>query len=343
MRTPWLEHYWLQSTQAFNQARLAHALLISGTEGLGKFAFAEALAQKILCAEKGNEACSQCQSCLWFQANSHPDYFLVAPEEDKKQISIAQIRELTESLTKTPYGSFQVVIIHPAEAMNRAAANALLKTLEEPNGQVFLLLVTDHPSSLLPTIRSRCLEFRAEQPTAEIALAWLEEQLKELPQPLEKPSSKKSIPDKKSPPAAELLALADGLPLRALRLAQSGEWQYIQTVSIDFIRVLSGKMSVLKAAESWSKQSPTLVLSILTTLIQDLIRLLTGLSPSEIQHRYLATDLQALLPRCDLPKLWSLMSDILKAKRRVMSSANPNIQLLLESVLLPYSGAINSK
>lgn len=351
MITPWLEPFWNQCIQAVKQGRLPHALLISGCAGLGKLAFAQALAQHILCSAKEEPACGQCQSCLWFQAGNHPDFSVVCPEEDKKQIGIAQIRDLSEALTKTGYGSHQVVIIHPAEAMNRASANALLKTLEEPNGQVILLLVCDHPASLLPTIRSRCQELRVQQPSTEIALSWLEAELCELAQQSDtagktaasstvtssRPSKKRvaQIPTE-VPSATELLALADGLPLRALRLAQTGEWQQHNAISADFIRVLSGQMTILKAAELWSKQSPLAVLTILATLVQDMIRLMTGLSIAHIQHRQHAADLQRLVQQCQLHQLWSFMREILLAKRRAMSTANPNVQLLLESVLLSY-------
>ena len=350
MITPWLEPFWNHCIQAFKQGRLPHALLISGCAGLGKLAFAQALAQHILCSAKEERACGQCQSCLWFQAGNHPDFSLVRPEEDKKQIGIAQIRDLSEALTRTGYGSHQVVIIHPAEAMNRASANALLKTLEEPNGQVILLLVCDHPASLLPTIRSRCQELRVQQPSTEIALSWLTTELSELAQQSDlaakaasstttssRPSKKRAVQTPTEMPSpAELLALADGLPLRAFRLAQTGEWQQHNAISADFIRVLSGQMTILKAAELWSKQSPLAVLTILATLVQDMIRLMTGLSTAQIQHRHHAADLQRLVQQCQLHQLWSFMREILLAKRRAMSTANPNVQLLLESVLLSY-------
>jgi DNA polymerase-3 subunit delta' len=358
MITPWLQKYWEQSTQALAQGRLAHALLISGCAGLGKLDFAYQLAQRILCQGMSTEACGECPSCHWFRAQSHPDFRVITPEEDKKQIGVGQIRDLTAALTKTGYGRYQVVILHPAETMNRASANALLKTLEEPNGEVILLLVCDHPAALLPTIRSRCREMRVQQPPTDVALDWLTGQLATLKQrqaessellaaasPVQRPSLKKAVSAKSAaatpaqtelPSAAEFLALADGLPMRALRLASSGEWQQHNTICAEFIQVLRGQMTVLKAAEVWSKQPLNQVLTILSTLVQDMIRLMTGLSLSQIQHRQRASDLQELVQRCRLHQLWAFWANILSAKRRAMTSANPNVQLLLESVLISY-------
>lgn len=325
MIAPWLQQYWQQCTQALRQGRLPHALLLSGCAGLGKFDFARYLAEQILCTGEGDQACGHCQSCHWFSAGSHPDYKLITPEEEKKQISVGQIRALTEALTQTGYGRYQVVIIHPAEAMNRAASNALLKTLEEPNGQVILILVCDHPAGLLPTIRSRCQEYRIQQPTTEVALAWLTTELPDL---------------KNAPSAAEFLAMADGLPMRALRLAITGEWQQHNAICSEFIQLQTGQMSLLKAAEIWSKQSPQQVLTILATLVQDLIRLMMGLSTKQLQYPHRAAEFQQIVQRSQLEHLWAFREQIVNVKRRSMTSANPNVQLLFESLLLSY-GRIN--
>ncbi len=344
MIAPWLEHYWQNCLQALRQDRLSHALLISGCVGLGKLNFAQHFAQRILCVGEGDDACGQCQSCHWFRGGSHPDYTVITTEEDKKQIGVGQIRELTEALTKTSYGRYQVVIIHPSEAMNRAAANALLKTLEEPNGQVILLLVCDHPAGLLPTIRSRCQEFRVQQPPEPVALSWLTAELAALPEQTE-PRSKSTkpgtaLPTQHKPPNPQtLLAMADGLPMRALRLAESGDWQQQDTIVSEFIHVLNGQMGALKAAEIWSKQSPKKVLTVLATLVQDLIRLMTGFNDQQIQHRHRAAELHKLLQRTELSRLWGFWEEILVVKRRAMTNANPNAQLLFESLLLSYSSS----
>jgi len=153
--------------------RLPHALLLVGREGLGKAAFAEALARFLLCeAPQAHAACGSCDACRWIEAGNHPDFRHVKPdteeeaeeggrEKTKKRgpgiIRIDQIRELEAFVF---IGSHRmgrrVVLLTEAEAMNGPAANSLLKILEEPPASVYFLIVSSKPKSLLPTIRSRC-------------------------------------------------------------------------------------------------------------------------------------------------------------------------------------------
>lgn len=143
---------------AFSQNRLSHAYLVSGLPGSGKTAFVKSAAAYLLCEnKKQNKPCEMCKQCLLMQANNHPDFIAVIPEEKSHSIKINQIRDVTEKLSRTAHGSgYQVVMIAPADAMPVQAANALLKTLEEPNGKVILFLVDDQKSILPATIRSRC-------------------------------------------------------------------------------------------------------------------------------------------------------------------------------------------
>ncbi len=125
-----------------------HAWLYVGGDFATKVAAAKALAKTLLCAT-GSQA-------LW-QAGTHPDYFYIAPEENGRSIKIEQVRNLIEKLQQKPqHAAYQVAIIAPAEAMTTAAANALLKTLEEPTGEVVLILISEQPQRLLATVRSRC-------------------------------------------------------------------------------------------------------------------------------------------------------------------------------------------
>lgn len=147
------QFYLLQ--QAFQQDRLSHAYLLSGIAGLGKTEFAKQFAQFLLCDTNNN--CGNCRSCKQMQANTHPDFIFIAPEEKNHSIKIDQIRELGEKLSRTAHHSgYQVVVISPADAMPVQAANALLKTLEEPTGKVIIFLVDNQKSILPATIMSRC-------------------------------------------------------------------------------------------------------------------------------------------------------------------------------------------
>lgn len=169
-----------------------HALLCHGKTGIGKLAFANALAAGLLCAQpqQNGIACGQCQSCHWLSEGAHPDFREITPEDDdvadsakkktrkRQQILIDQIRALHDylSLTSHQVGGMRVVLIHPLEAMNVAASNALLKLLEEPPQRTQFLLVSHQRQALLPTILSRCMQVDMPVPTREQGLQWLESQ-----------------------------------------------------------------------------------------------------------------------------------------------------------------------
>jgi DNA polymerase-3 subunit delta' len=223
------------------RARLPHALLISGARGLGKLELAMAFAASLLCEapQADGSACGKCLACHWFGQGNHPDFRKLTPEalraatEDKKsakaekskmeksagegekteksnrsgqQIIIDQVRELDEFLAVgTHRQKSRVILIHPAESMNQAAANALLKMLEEPPADTLFLLIANEPTRLLPTLRSRCQNLAVPLPARAAAEAFL---------------VAAGLGD-----AATWLALAGGAPGLALRLAaKTADW-----------------------------------------------------------------------------------------------------------------------
>jgi len=143
-----------QLQQALQADRLAHAYLLTGRPGAGKRALAMRWAQTLLC--DAQSACGHCQSCHWFEVGTHPDFMLLEGEGALGSIKIEPIRTLSDKLSRHALRQgYQVVVIPDADRMTLSAANALLKCLEEPRGAVQFLLLTAHPSRLLPTIRSR--------------------------------------------------------------------------------------------------------------------------------------------------------------------------------------------
>ena len=221
---PWLGDALAQSLALAG----AHALLIHGPAGVGHLEFGLLLAQAALCEAPGAAAsgqpCGRCASCHLVTVRSHPDLRTVMPaalrvtldwidEEDylppkgeakpSREIRVEQIRMAIDWSQQTSgRGRGKVLLLHPADAMNGPAANALLKTLEEPPGTMRLLLTSADPERLLPTVRSRCQRLRLALPPGADALAWLQAQ---------------GLAD-----AAALLAAAGGSPLEALAWAQEG-------------------------------------------------------------------------------------------------------------------------
>ncbi len=206
--------------------RLPHALLIAGQRGIGKTALTLAYAKALLCESRqadGN-ACGKCQACNWFELGNHPDFRLLQPqaaeegdtEEGKKkasqQITIEQVRSISDFVNVGSHRSgYKVIVVNPAEAMNRATANSLLKTLEEPTPGTLFLLVSNEPLRLLPTIRSRC---------------------QVVPIPI--PSTARSIQMLESMGvhnAEHWLAFAGGAPVLAKELADSGKGELVTLIA----------------------------------------------------------------------------------------------------------------
>ena len=203
---------------------MPHALLFHGPAGVGKLALAERFAKLLLCERRrtGGQACGTCEGCRWFAAGSHPDIRFVEPESMSRQlagqgeegdesltpsarkpsteIKIDQVRGLETFLnTGSHRGGWRIALVHPAEEMNRHAADAMLKALEEPPGRAVFLLVSHRAARLPATIRSRCVAVPVGVPPAADALAWLEQ---------------KGVRE-----AARWLAYSGGAPLKAERLA----------------------------------------------------------------------------------------------------------------------------
>jgi len=178
---PWLAPSWRMLADAIGSGRIHHALLFASPRGYGKRALAEAFATALLCQQRNADgsACGRCRSCLLVAAGSHPDLARVTFEirddgRPRTELTVDQLRALGQRLAlSSQFGGWQVALIDPADAMNPNAANALLKTLEEPSTNTVIALVADDPSRLPPTIRSRCQKIDVPMPTREEALAWL--------------------------------------------------------------------------------------------------------------------------------------------------------------------------
>jgi DNA polymerase-3 subunit delta' len=240
--TPWQESVLASAVHKLAQGRLGHALLLCGPPNMGKREVAEVLAKRLLCPtpDTTGHACGQCRSCRFFAAGTHADLQRVNYELNDKgdkfktEISVEQIRRLGQWFSLTPqFGNVQVAVIAPAEGMNMSAANALLKTLEEPSSNRYLLLVTDHPGRLPTTIRSRCqrIEFRLPEP--ELAHQWLRE---------------RGIADADAKAA---LAAARGHPGLAADWLEQGGLKLRKEVQADLQALSSGRASAVAVAQRW--------------------------------------------------------------------------------------------
>jgi len=177
---PWQADAWSRLQARRERGALPHALLLAGPAGLGKREFRDAWVKGLLCQQPSQGLpCGVCRSCLLVAAGTHPDvislsFGLRKDGVTRSEIVVDQVRDLSQRLAmSSQFGGWQVVTIDPADAMNAAAANALLKTLEEPTASTLLVLVADEPARLPATIRSRCQRIDFAVPSREVSLDWL--------------------------------------------------------------------------------------------------------------------------------------------------------------------------
>ena len=170
---PWLQGAVQGFISQLSRAQLSHAQLIGVDSGYGGHTLAKFMAETALCLSPlAAGPCGHCKACQLYQAGNHPDFYLV--EADGNQIKIDQIRELCRKLTATAQqGGRRVAVILNCERLNIAAANALLKTLEEPGKDTLLLLQSDTPGRLMATIASRCQQVSFSPPSKEQLRQWL--------------------------------------------------------------------------------------------------------------------------------------------------------------------------
>lgn len=314
---PWLREAWRTLTSHWAADRVPQALLIQGAMGIGKLRLAEMFARKLLCAAPGEFACGRCNGCRLFQAGTHPDFIKVEPPEPGKAIGVDTIRELIGDLAlKAQYGGFRVVVIAPAHQMNIHAANALLKTLEEPAERTAMLLLSEQPSALPATILSRCQKLPIPLPDLELARRWLE---------AERPGCTGEV----------LLAAAQGSPLKALALAESGVVERRRAAFTECMDLLSGRAEPVAVAERWLSDSPEEIIDWWGAWTADLIRLRAAPGWRTLGNPDLREPLQRFAGRLDLERLHDHWSLLLRSRRALGGQANR--QLLLEEALIRWS------
>ncbi|PRY73596.1 DNA polymerase III subunit delta' [Halomonas ventosae] len=321
---PWLQARWQDLVRLADAGRLPHALLISGAHGLGKHSLAEALVARTLCASPGEHACGRCHACHMLASGYHPDLLRVAPEEGKRQIRIGPVREVNAFVAQTAQqGGYRVIVISPAEAMNVAASNALLKSLEEPGGRTLFVLLSDIPSRLLPTIRSRCQHWSLAVPAEADCRAWLAERLGGEEE------------------AHFWFRAAGGLPLRALELAEPQSRALRQQLVETFEALVRGAEPVAEAARL-ERQSIDAILWYGIAWLEDLIRLGLSGDTSELRNPDLLVLYRQAVKNARV-RDWFRLLDYAREQRRLLAEGgNPNPQLALEAWLVRWSTLLRS-
>ena len=315
---------------ALRNNRLAHAYLFHGQVGIGKCLTAVRVAQALNCeqppASDNQDSCGTCRSCRQIAARTHPDYTVIEPDQEAAtpQIKIEQIRAIEQQFIYRPLvGERKICLIDDADRMTIGAANALLKTLEEPPGHSLFILVSGRPHALPITIRSRCQSLRFTPPArTQIEAAVI---------------LKREIP----PDDARLLAvLADGRIGEALtmnvadvRTRQQEYWAIVQPAS------LRSSTTILSTAESLAKADQGEELfGWLTRWIRDLVLVSVGGDQDQVLHLEHLHDLQHYAHQADVDMLLSLLREIERLEQQ--ATRHLNMQMALEAILFRLREAL---
>lgn len=333
---PWLNGDWERLWS--HPGGLPHALLLAGPAGLGKCDFGEELARRLLCetAVGPAHACGECDACRWFDAGNHPDLRRLIPEADvedadvedappktdkadkkkSSQILVGQVRALSDFVYVGAHrAKGRVILVQPAEAMNAAAANSLLKILEEPPASVYFILVSDAYRRLIPTIRSRCSQLLMSPPEPQAARAWL----------------------KQLQPAAEiLLEVTGGMPLRAMTADELGWGRIVATLEGSLADVDQDEMGLATTWEGLLKNAESFSMEDLITLLQKWLGDLLSRQMAGRARFFSRSDttMKKLLDRTSPPALLHCYNQLQGARRLANHPLNP--RLFLEDLAARY-------
>lgn len=255
---PWLQRVFDRVLASHASQRLGHGLLVCGPARLGKRILVEAITARLLCtgASAGAPACGRCRGCRLLEAGTHPDlhrigFALNDKGEPRSVIVVEQMRALGEKISLTgQLGGAIVSLIDPADALNHNAANALLKTLEEPQDGRFLILVSDAPYRLSATIRSRCQRIEVRPPAMDEARAWL---------------LARSLPAAR---VEQALSLSDGHPGEAQALLDDGGLELRDAVQRDLEALAARRAALSDTVKAWLDDRPQERLSHAAALVR---------------------------------------------------------------------------
>jgi DNA polymerase-3 subunit delta' len=313
MAASWLEPARVQLTAAVQHDRVAHALLIQDAPGAGGDQLALWMAQLLLCLAPGPAGpCGACAGCIRSRENRHPDFTQIGLIEDSKQIRVEQARDLSAHLALASHqGGYKVALLDPADALNWNAANALLKTLEEPPARTVLILVAQQPSRLPATILSRCQRLRIRTPERGPALSWLRQFVGE-------------------GPWEAVLDVIGNAPLLAAGLDPRAVLQ-IRDETLSGLGDLAARHAdAAQLADAWSRTDLALRLSCVENWLTERIRRSLGAGTYSTEMRD-GAQVARPDPRSNAPQLFDLLEQ-LRALRAALATP-VNRSLVLESLL----------
>lgn len=294
-------------------------MLFTGIEGIGKNLTAKVLAKVLLCSGE-EKPCNICPSCRAFDAKNHPDFYCLEPEGKANNIKIEQIRQMQSQIALSPYlADKRVVIINDAETMNEAAENSLLKTLEEPTGDVVFILVTANKDLLLPTILSRCMKlYFAPLSEDEIKIIL---------------KSKYAVNEDK---ATVIAKLSGGSMKRAISFLDDDNFNLCQN-AMDFLSKDLNAKDIWQISDEFSAMDKAKIkqwADFLQMIIRDLLLLQAGADDNLLYNRDKKDVLDKLIVNFSLNRLFNCQNLIENLVKRL--SSNADLKLMMQDFMLSW-------
>ncbi len=319
---PLQKKIWESLLKRHDENHLPHALLFSGMDGLGKKQFAHAFATFLLCnTPQKNNPCGQCKSCHLQKAQSHPDFMHVTPEEDAQFIKIDQIREVVGFVNGTALlGGYRVIVIDPASAMNTQAANALLKTLEEPTAKTLFMLIANQNMRLPATITSRCQKIVFPKPERDIALTWL----------------RSNVQSDNVDMLPLLLNLTEGAPLKVRDFLTNDTCSFRKNLYDGLVQLNTKQKNPLQFAETWEDKDVKMILNLLLIWIRDLLRCKLTASQAEIINTDYQSAIVKIVSKMAPENILHYLDWVQKTYADILNSLNVNRQLLLKETFIRW-------
>lgn len=317
---PWQKEQWDQLWRAKTANRLPHALLLTGMRDLGKAKFANDFAHALLCEhiDSNGMYCEKCQTCRLIDGRAHPNVLFIEPEKEGQAIKVDQIRQVSEFVNQSALrGTYRIVIINPANNMNVNAANALLKTLEEPSSFVVIILISDQSERLPATILSRCQRIQFNRPQKSLALEWLSHQLKDNTMDTEL-----------------LLTINHGDPLAVLRFID----EKVGEVRDNLYKMLCQKqpMDLLNSAAKLQDFDSLCLIDFLLSWVLDILRLQLNVTEGDLTNKDFEKELIELSQQKPIVFYINFADCLQKLRGQISSGLNLNKQLMWESVLVKW-------
>lgn len=315
---PWLRPHFEQLIASYQAGRGHHALLIQALPGMGDDALIYALSRWLMCHQPdGHKSCGQCHSCQLMQAGTHPDYYHLMPEKGKNTLGIDAVREVSEKLYEhARLGGAKVVWISDATQLTDAAANALLKTLEEPPENTWFFLACEEPARLLATLRSRCRLHHLSPPTESWAMAWLEREVT---------TSQEA--------RLTALRLSASAPAAALALLQENHWNARQQLcqALDATLISHDWLSLLPAL---NHDDAATRLHWFASLLLDALKIQQGITLlTNVDALVLTGKLAHIVP---VATLRAIVQDACECREQLLSVIGLNRELILTERLLRW-------